>query len=208
MTDNDNNRQSENLINDLPSQEEIGDKPYYDDESAPTVQFPINNNQDQIEKPNGDIQIQYEEPPFTATDNDQYQNNYIDEDYSPSCRKNCCKNIRLIICSIIIIMVFVFDLVFQILSKINPFIFIDDIAIFIIAIFVIYYSCKHESVFNRKISHVILAVTIIGLGLWVLGFTQYKEKNDSGFATILYFIIPVRLVALFCIYAPFFNYPQ
>ena len=60
MTDNDNNRQSENLINDLPSQEEIGDKPYYDDESAPTAQFPVNNNQDQIEKPNGDIQIQYE----------------------------------------------------------------------------------------------------------------------------------------------------
>ena len=66
------------------------------------------------------------------------------------------------------------------------------------------YSCKNESVFNRKISHVILAVTLIGLGLRVLGFTQYKKKNDSGFSTILYFIIPVRLVALFCIYAPFF----
>ena len=46
----------ENPINDLPSQEEIGEKPYYDDESAPTAQLLFNNNQNQNEKPNDDIQ--------------------------------------------------------------------------------------------------------------------------------------------------------
>ena len=80
--------------------------------------------------------------------------------------------------------------------------------IFIISIIVIYYSCKHKAVFNRKIATVILVVTLVGLGLRVLGITQYKGKGTSGLATIHFFLIPIRLVALFCCYAPFFNYPE
>ena len=99
------------------------------------------------------------------------------------------------------------DIVFQITSEFNSFIFVDDVAVFIIAIIVIYYSCKHESVFNRKISAVILAVSLVGLGLNVLGITQYKGKGTSGIVTIFLFLIPIRLVALFCIFGPFFNYP-
>ena len=105
-------------------------------------------------------------------------------------------------------MAFITDLVFQIASEFNPFIFVDDVAIFIIAIYVIYYSCKHESVFKRKIVAVILAVTLVGFGLRVLGITQYKGKGTSCIVTIHFFLIPIRLVAPFCCYAPFFNYPE
>ena len=72
MTDNNYITQLENPINELPSREEIVGKPY-DDESAPTPLFPVNNNQNQFEKPddkaNDDIQIKYEIPPITMTDN-------------------------------------------------------------------------------------------------------------------------------------------
>ena len=37
LADNNYNPQLDNPINDLPSQEEIGEKPYYDNESAPTA---------------------------------------------------------------------------------------------------------------------------------------------------------------------------
>ena len=60
-------------------------------------------------------------------DSDQFQNNYSDQDNSSICKKPCCKNIKLIICSIIIIMISITDLVFHIASELNSFILIDDV---------------------------------------------------------------------------------
>ena len=49
MTDNNNTPQYSKPSNDLPYQEEIGEKPYYDNGSAPVVQNLIDNNQPQYQ---------------------------------------------------------------------------------------------------------------------------------------------------------------
>ena len=49
MTDNNNTPQYSKPINDLPSQKEIGEKPYYDNGSVPVVQNLIDNNQPQYQ---------------------------------------------------------------------------------------------------------------------------------------------------------------
>ena len=49
MTDNNNTPQYSKPINDIQSQEEISEKPYYDNGSAPVVQNLIDNNQPQYQ---------------------------------------------------------------------------------------------------------------------------------------------------------------
>ena len=75
MTDNNNTPQYSKPINDIPSQGEIGEKPYYDNGSAPVVQNLIDNNQPQYQNtynnpapyynPNN-IQPQYYNPPLVG----------------------------------------------------------------------------------------------------------------------------------------------
>ena len=88
MSDNIYYTQLGNQIKELPSQEEIGEKPY-DDESAPTPLFPVNDNQNQLEKPDDDIQIQYEDPPYIMTNNAELKINYKDQDNYSSCTDSC-----------------------------------------------------------------------------------------------------------------------
>ena len=62
MIDNNNTPRYSKPINDLPSQKEIGEKPYYDNGSAPVVQNLIDNNQPQYQNPYNN-QPQYYNPP-------------------------------------------------------------------------------------------------------------------------------------------------
>ena len=49
MEENKNDYQLEEPVNDLPSHEEIGEKPFYDDDSAPVALNVIDNNNQQYQ---------------------------------------------------------------------------------------------------------------------------------------------------------------
>ena len=190
-----------NPINELPSQEEIGGKPF-DDQSAPAPLFPVNNSQNQFEKSNDDIQIQNENSAFTMTDNYQFKK-YKDQDNSSNCRKLCFINKWLITSLITTIMLLVYDLVCHILYKFSPYILVDDVVIFISTIIIIYYICKYKSDYNVTISIVVTIVTLIGFGLRIFGLSQYnegkpEEEVQDSFVTIHIFLLIVRLMASGC----------
>ena len=208
MADNNYNPQLDSPINDLPSQEEIGEKPYYDNDSAPTALNPVDNTQTQLEKPNDDIQIQNKDPQFSTTDDDMFQHENKDIKYSPNCKRQCCKNIRLIICSIFLFIIFLTDLVFHILIEFNPILLIDDIALLVIAIILNYISFKWECVYNKKLGLIILIYAVLGLGLRYFGLSQYKNKMfDTLFPMHFAFLI-VRMLAIFISLPPIINPPQ
>ena len=208
MADNNYNPQLDSPINDLPSQEEIGEKPYYDNDSAPTALNPVDNTQTQLEKPNDDIQIQNKDPQFSTTDDDMFQHENKDIKYSPNCKRQCCKNIRLIICSIFLIIIFLTDLVFHILIEFNPILLIDDIALFITAFILLYISFRLEHVLNKKLGWIILIIAILGLGLRYLGFSQYKNKRFETLFPVHFALLIVRMLAILYSLPPICNPPE
>ena len=201
MTDNNYITQLENPINELPSREEIGGKPY-DDESAPTPLFPVNNNQNQFEKPddkaNDDIQIKYEIPPITMTDNYRDEKKYKDKDDSLSPRKVSSIISGIISCSIINFMIVIYDLVFHILIEFSPLILIDDVGIIIMAILAIYSCFKRDSDIIKKIVGITIIISFVGLILRVVGYLQFKKQETSDMYLVSYFLFVIRFMAQLC----------
>ena len=208
MTDNDYNPQIDNPINDLPSQEEIGEKPYYDNDSAPTALYPANVTPTQVEKSNDDNQIQYNDPQLSTNDDNLFEHKNKDYKYSPNCKRQCCKNIRLIICSIFIILVFLTDLFFHILIEFSPILLIDDIALIVTAIILLYISFKWERLLNKKLGWIILIIAILGLGLRYLGLSQYKNKRFESLFPVHFALLIVRMLAILYSLPPICNPPE
>ena len=147
MTDNNNNapQYSKQIEEDLPSQEELVENPYCDDDSAPVAQNFSGNNQPQYYNPptqGGAQQIKqtypgqapYSTPPLDYNSNNYY-NNGINNNNQPQKgrpeRGTLLKNKKFLMSLVIIlIIVTLIDTGLQIgFNFFSPFLLADDLAI-------------------------------------------------------------------------------
>ena len=180
---NDTPNLEESSNGDLPSHEEIHEKPFINNEPAPLVQSPLYPKS--------------EEAYYNINNDDKNQDNN-ETPILGQIRtrvKHQKKIIFLIICIFIIIIV---DIIFQIIFGFNPCILIDSFAIFIMAIIYLIFIYKGISLNNLKLAYATLTVIALGFGCRLVGSSLFEIEVMK---IINYTILAIRsLVIFYCFY--------
>ena len=216
MADNNYNPEYSAPINDgSTNNEEVTEKPYYDDVSAPTPQMVNNYNQPPIynnDLPSKDVLQEGDQTisPDVPYSSSQTNNNYnYDVQYEPNNndieqavpvrrKYRMGENPRtLMIMSIILILIAIADTVLGIIFNIfSPMVVADDIAIFIMAIVYLILIAKKISTHHPALGAVTVLVWFVGFG--VKGFGLVKDSNGKiGFMIPLFFLTGGRGFAMF-----------
>lgn len=214
MTDNNEAPEYSKPINDVPSKEDIDEKPFYDTGSAPIVQNLYNPPQNYNPDPNGMQPVNQASavpapnyaPPINYG-NTRYNPNYDTgvQYYVPQSpvprRSGWLHNPKILIFNaIILILVFIADLIVEItFNFFSPFILADCVASVIIAIILIVLVCNGKPVRNCGLGTAVAFVWFVGFGLRGFGMTQFKK---STMVMIDFFLLVPRTLALF------FSIPQ
>ena len=227
---------------DIPSQEEINEKPYYDNGSALTIPNPTNNSQSQIQNPvnnpppsyydpNNNIQPQYSnqnnmqapiynpnnippqyypqgspqqvnqdypgqplsyQPPENYNNGIQY--NYEEQAVQPQYGRPPPSPKKVIGLSVILFVVFVIDLILEIIFGLSLLVLIDDALILIIGIIYLIPALRGKIIKNIPLGIVTIIVWFGGFGLRVYGMTKFER---AFMVIIEFFLIGARSIALF-----------
>ena len=219
MADNNNTPQYTQPLDDLPTKEEFIEKPYYDNDPSPAIQYPNNNNFSHYQNTNN-IQAQYYNLPpsgsvqpynqvyrnqvsnysspayynnnYNKDNNNNKSNNYNNIQFKQR-NGNSCDNPKIILTiSIILIIVFIVDIGSLIgLGYFNILIFGDSLLIFIIGLLFLILTLKGISVKHVCFGFLSIIVWFGGFALRGIGITYIE--NDIGSSTPL---IPIEVVIM------------
>ena len=216
MTEN-NDTALERPINDddIPSQEEITEKPFYDDDpSAPAIQSPIDNNSPPYCVPNK-ITPQYpnyhNQPQYNNSNSNQANSEEDNKDYSEQATHyippinynnviyyedpqpqvlppsfNLFQNPKILIfLSICLILVVIVDSAFHFIYEFSPFILLDDVALLTMSIIYLIFICKKKPVFHPAIRMATIIVWFVGFGVRAF----FNNQVQIRYKTFFYFIM-------------------
>ena len=186
------------------NKEEITEKPYYNDSSAPVPQNIPNQNSNN----------NYNEQPYYNQQPNYYNNNYITQNipnYYPSNTENnyanpvvqpslpvqnTKSNKKLKILSILLIIFGIIDIIIQIIFQFfSPFCLGDDIALFIISTIYLTFICKGKSTKNILLGCATVFVWFVGFGAKGFGMTQAGDKPAA--IVIDFFLLGGRSFTIF-----------
>ena len=184
MTETNNTPNLQEPISDnLPSHEEIHEKPSFNDEPAPSVQNPLYPTS--------------EDAYYNINNNDKNQDNDETPILEPI-RIEIYHEKKLIFLSIIIFVVIIVDIIFQIIFGFNPWILIDSVAIFIMTTIYLIFIHKGISLNNLKLVSTTLIVLTVGFGFRLAGSAIFETEVMK---IINYVILAIRSIAIFfCIF--------
>ena len=206
MTDNKTDQpQLQDPINDVPSQDEIIEKPL-----IPPPDYVPNNMQPQYYNPNNQPQF-YAPPGVPQQVNQAYPvqgqvsdypppvnyNNDIEYNYEPQkVPTRYIKGQKILVCvAIVLIIIFIIDTVVQILFSFNPFILADDVAILTMAIIFLCYVFKYHSMNRYALGAAIIITLFVGFG--IRGFVMASSSSSEPTTMIINaFIMIIRPIAL------------
>ena len=149
-----------NESDNIPSQEEITEKPYYNND--------LNNpkNQNLVNNPNN-IQPQYK---FN-----DIQYNYEEQAVLPNYEPPPKSKKKPIILSIILFVVFIIDIIVQIIIGFNLFIIIDDVLILIMGIIYLLLTLKGKLAKNNCLAALTIFIMFVGFSLRILGMIHIES---------------------------------
>ena len=179
MDDNEN-PQLFNPINDKPeTQEEIIEKPYYEDNSSPLIQ---NYNYSQSTNNSNNIY------------SDDKYNDKIQNDNKPQRLKNRIVPKVLAVFSILLILIFIADIILEIIYEFSLYIFGGGVITLIISIIYIYIVKKDMPTNN----FVLGAISILGfVGLIILGGLGLDKNIEPTMKSLSVFLLGSRSKILF-----------
>ena len=216
MADNNYNPEYSAPINDgSTNNEEVPEKPYYDDVSAPTPQMVNNYNQPPIynkdlpskdDLQEGDQTISPDVPYSSSQTNNNYNydvqyepnNNDIEQAVPVRRKYRMGENPRtLMIMSILLILIVIADTILEICFRIfSPFILADDIALLTMAIVYLILIAKKRPTNHPALGAVTVLVWFVGFGIKGFGMSQIKG-GQVGFMVPLFILTGGRAFAMF-----------
>ena len=177
MVDNNNYPKYTKSIDDLPTQGEFIEKPYYDNYPSPPIQ---NTN--------------------TNYNDGAYYNNI--QDISRNNNKKNCNNPRVVIvASIILIIVFIIDSISQIVNLyFNLLIFCDSVLNLFIGILFLSFILKGKSIQHFCCGFLVLIVWFGGFALRGIGIINMQDElgSSTSMIAIEVFAMIARTISLFC----------
>ena len=187
-------------INDIPSKEEVvTEMTYYDDASAPTPQ--MLNNYNKPQNNNNDISSQDNLQQGNQNSTPKLSNNYEPNNIEQLVPVRRVYRFEgnpkiLMIMSIILILIFIIDIIFQISLRVfSPLILADDFAILTMAIIYLFFIAKKKPTNNPALGAATVFVWFVGFGAKGIGMTQGGGK--PGFIVPLFFLNAIRTFAMF-----------
>ena len=173
----------ESICDNLPSHEEIHEKPSFNDEPAPSVQNPL---------------YQTSENAYYNINNDDKNHDNDETPILEPIRIEIYYEKKIIFLSIIIFIVIIVDIIFQIIFGFNPWILIDSIAIFIMATIYLIFIFKGISLNNLKLVSASIIVLTVGFGFRLAGSAIFETEVMK---IVNYIILAIRsIVIFFCIF--------
>ena len=183
------------------NKEEITEKPYYNDSSAPVPQNIPNQNSNN----------NYNEQPYYNQQPNYYNNNYITQNIPNYNTKNnyanplvqsslpvqnTNSNKKLKIYSILLIIFGIIDIIIQIIFQFfSPYCLGDDIALFILSTIYLTFICKGKSAKNSLLGSATVFVWFVGFGVKGFAMTQIRDKPAA--IVIDFFLVVARSLTIF-----------
>ena len=204
MTDNFNPGYSNPII-DYPNKEEITEKPYYDDTSAPAPQNNLNQNHanynyqpPNYSNNNYNMQNNQNMPNYYPYNDQGIEYNYANPVVPPSLPQQTSMTNnpkRLMILSILILVFAFIDLLIQaICGFFSPFLLADDIALIIMGIIFLVLTCKKKSTKSCPLGAATVFVWFVGFGCKGFGMIQI---GIPAIIIIDFFLLIGRTISIF-----------